>query len=287
MGWRRKIKSPRQKQHATATIATLYQLTLQPFNHCPPGMGVSTVSAARILRGQLEGGSGEETMLAMDTFPYLALSKVTTQSRWPCGTQFTSHPPSSRRTRRRFSCLRRPTRFHQCVQYLWPLFYNPLPPVVMLRRPLLAGTKPRDWHVIPPKASFASHDRPDLLYDVELRDSCYLGTHTDTRYRHPRGGGWSWCVRFAGTVGWGQRERERTIKPVHYRVASVCHFSSSHACLSWRGSPCRTLYLASAQAIKPSFLKRIPSWVFFSLPLFFSCKCHHFTRKMLTLRLKQ
>ncbi|KAG5851476.1 hypothetical protein ANANG_G00093840 [Anguilla anguilla] len=40
------------------------------------GMGVSTVSAARILRGQLEGASGEETMLAMDTFPYLALSKT-------------------------------------------------------------------------------------------------------------------------------------------------------------------------------------------------------------------
>lgn len=27
----------------------------------------------------MEGGSGEETMLAMDTFPYVALSKVTTQ----------------------------------------------------------------------------------------------------------------------------------------------------------------------------------------------------------------
>lgn len=40
------------------------------------GMGVSTVSAARILRGQVEGGSGEEAMLAMDTFPYVALSKV-------------------------------------------------------------------------------------------------------------------------------------------------------------------------------------------------------------------
>ncbi len=40
------------------------------------GMGVSTVSAARILRGQMEGQSGEETVLAMDTFPYVALSKV-------------------------------------------------------------------------------------------------------------------------------------------------------------------------------------------------------------------
>lgn len=53
-----------------------------PINHCLPGMGVSTVSAARILRGQMEGGSGEETMLAMDTFPYVALSKVTKQSCW-------------------------------------------------------------------------------------------------------------------------------------------------------------------------------------------------------------
>ncbi|XP_056116500.1 alkaline phosphatase, intestinal, tandem duplicate 1 [Rhinichthys klamathensis goyatoka] len=40
------------------------------------GMGVSTVSAARILRGQMEGRSGEETVLAMDTFPYVALSKT-------------------------------------------------------------------------------------------------------------------------------------------------------------------------------------------------------------------
>ncbi|TRY84112.1 hypothetical protein DNTS_032954 [Danionella cerebrum] len=40
------------------------------------GMGVSTVSAARILRGQMEGLSGEETILAMDTFPHVALSKT-------------------------------------------------------------------------------------------------------------------------------------------------------------------------------------------------------------------
>ncbi|XP_026179520.1 alkaline phosphatase, intestinal, tandem duplicate 1 [Mastacembelus armatus] len=40
------------------------------------GMGVSTVSAARILRGQMEGRSGEETVLAMDTFPFVALSKT-------------------------------------------------------------------------------------------------------------------------------------------------------------------------------------------------------------------
>ncbi|XP_062412958.1 alkaline phosphatase, intestinal, tandem duplicate 1 [Sardina pilchardus] len=40
------------------------------------GMGVSTVSAARILRGQMKGRSGEETVLAMDSFPYLALSKT-------------------------------------------------------------------------------------------------------------------------------------------------------------------------------------------------------------------
>nr|XP_046248779.1 alkaline phosphatase, intestinal, tandem duplicate 1 [Scatophagus argus] len=59
-------------------------LKLRPRNHqakniilfLGDGMGVSTVSAARILRGQMEGKSGEETMLAMDTFPYVALSKT-------------------------------------------------------------------------------------------------------------------------------------------------------------------------------------------------------------------
>ncbi|KAL1023318.1 hypothetical protein UPYG_G00039170 [Umbra pygmaea] len=40
------------------------------------GMGVSTVSAARILKGQMDGRWGEDTILAMETFPYLALSKT-------------------------------------------------------------------------------------------------------------------------------------------------------------------------------------------------------------------
>ncbi|KAB5559033.1 hypothetical protein PHYPO_G00024190 [Pangasianodon hypophthalmus] len=40
------------------------------------GMGVSTVTAARILKGQLNGKNGEETLLTMDMFPHLALSKT-------------------------------------------------------------------------------------------------------------------------------------------------------------------------------------------------------------------
>ncbi|NXW91421.1 PPBI phosphatase, partial [Alopecoenas beccarii] len=40
------------------------------------GMGLSTVSAARIYKGQLAGGSGEESVLAMETFPHMALAKV-------------------------------------------------------------------------------------------------------------------------------------------------------------------------------------------------------------------
>ncbi|XP_026092216.1 alkaline phosphatase-like [Carassius auratus] len=40
------------------------------------GMGISTVTAARILKGQMEGKTGEESILAMDMFPYLALSKT-------------------------------------------------------------------------------------------------------------------------------------------------------------------------------------------------------------------
>ncbi|NKB32901.1 MAG: alkaline phosphatase [Pseudomonadales bacterium] len=40
------------------------------------GMGVSTVTAARILAGQLEGNPGEENELFFETFPNVALSKT-------------------------------------------------------------------------------------------------------------------------------------------------------------------------------------------------------------------
>ncbi|XP_063410676.1 alkaline phosphatase, tissue-nonspecific isozyme-like isoform X2 [Mytilus trossulus] len=40
------------------------------------GMGVSTVTAARILRGQKQGRPGEETILEFEKFPHVALSKT-------------------------------------------------------------------------------------------------------------------------------------------------------------------------------------------------------------------
>ncbi|CAK6960958.1 alkaline phosphatase%2C tissue-nonspecific isozyme [Scomber scombrus] len=40
------------------------------------GMGVPTVTAARILKGQLNGHSGEETQLEMDKFPFVSLAKT-------------------------------------------------------------------------------------------------------------------------------------------------------------------------------------------------------------------
>ncbi|MBL4800772.1 MAG: alkaline phosphatase [Emcibacter sp.] len=40
------------------------------------GMGPSTVTATRILAGQLQGQSGEENILSWETFPYAALSKT-------------------------------------------------------------------------------------------------------------------------------------------------------------------------------------------------------------------
>ncbi|KAI4878349.1 hypothetical protein NFI96_033698 [Prochilodus magdalenae] len=40
------------------------------------GMGVPTVTAARILKGQLNGEYGEEVQLEMDKFPYVSLSKT-------------------------------------------------------------------------------------------------------------------------------------------------------------------------------------------------------------------
>lgn len=40
------------------------------------GMSLTTATAARILRGQRRGQSGEDTDLAWDTFPAIALAKV-------------------------------------------------------------------------------------------------------------------------------------------------------------------------------------------------------------------
>ncbi|XP_031757355.1 alkaline phosphatase, intestinal, gene 2 isoform X1 [Xenopus tropicalis] len=40
------------------------------------GMGVTTIAAARIYQGQVEGQPGEENIMAMEKFPYVALSKV-------------------------------------------------------------------------------------------------------------------------------------------------------------------------------------------------------------------
>lgn len=52
-------------------------------------MGVSTVTAARILKGQLQNRKGEESLLEMEKFPYVALAKVS-----PPGHPWaTRHPP--------------------------------------------------------------------------------------------------------------------------------------------------------------------------------------------------
>ncbi|MCH6258575.1 alkaline phosphatase [Puniceicoccaceae bacterium K14] len=40
------------------------------------GMGISTVTASRILDGQLEGRAGEENLLSFEKFPYTALAKT-------------------------------------------------------------------------------------------------------------------------------------------------------------------------------------------------------------------
>uniref|UniRef100_A0A3Q2Y532 Alkaline phosphatase n=1 Tax=Hippocampus comes TaxID=109280 RepID=A0A3Q2Y532_HIPCM len=40
------------------------------------GMGITTYTAARILKGQLQNHTGEETVMTMDTFPYVGLAKT-------------------------------------------------------------------------------------------------------------------------------------------------------------------------------------------------------------------
>lgn len=45
------------------------------------GMGMSTITAGRIFKGQLEGRSGEEGYLSFEKFPHVGLAKVSSQLR--------------------------------------------------------------------------------------------------------------------------------------------------------------------------------------------------------------
>ncbi|KAM4042554.1 alkaline phosphatase-like [Anomaloglossus baeobatrachus] len=76
-------KSPKfWNDQALRTLKTA--LELKPINYraknlimfLGDGMGVTTISAARIYQGQLRNQTGEENILEMETFPYVALSKV-------------------------------------------------------------------------------------------------------------------------------------------------------------------------------------------------------------------
>lgn len=52
------------------------------------GMSVTTLTAARILKGQLEGRSGEEGSLFFEKFPNVALVKVTVRHNYTLGTHY-------------------------------------------------------------------------------------------------------------------------------------------------------------------------------------------------------
>ncbi|KAK2108301.1 hypothetical protein P7K49_013466 [Saguinus oedipus] len=79
------------------------------------GMGVSTVTAARILKGQKKGKLGPEMPLAMNHFPYVALSKTYSVDK---------HVPDSAATATAYLCgvkgnfqtigLSAAARFNQC-----------------------------------------------------------------------------------------------------------------------------------------------------------------------------
>ncbi|KAF7644474.1 hypothetical protein LDENG_00221500, partial [Lucifuga dentata] len=71
--------------HAWAQLTLKNALTLQNLNtnkaknlilFLGDGMGIPTVTAARILKGQMSGQSGEESLLEMDKFPFVSLSKT-------------------------------------------------------------------------------------------------------------------------------------------------------------------------------------------------------------------
>lgn len=64
--------------------------------HSPQGMGITTITAARILKGQMHNQSGEETVMTMDTFPHAGLLKVHKQTNKASNTYINMHRDTHR-----------------------------------------------------------------------------------------------------------------------------------------------------------------------------------------------
>ncbi|XP_023697406.1 alkaline phosphatase-like [Paramormyrops kingsleyae] len=69
-------EAQRRLQHALTTEELNRNVAKNLILFLGDGMGIPTVTAARILKGQLSGQSGEENQLEMDKFPYVALAKT-------------------------------------------------------------------------------------------------------------------------------------------------------------------------------------------------------------------
>ena len=74
--WNQKAKAEldRAVNHNTPIVGVARNVIL----FLGDGMGVPTVTAARILQGQMQGKNGEEHQLSFDKFPHVALSKAST-----------------------------------------------------------------------------------------------------------------------------------------------------------------------------------------------------------------
>lgn len=94
-------------------------------------MGVSTVTAARILKGQLHHSTGEETRLEMDKFPFVALSKVGSSSQPSTPTPPTSQP--DRRQERAGAGSAGPLKLPQALARWLALLGSPRPHCAMTR----------------------------------------------------------------------------------------------------------------------------------------------------------
>lgn len=75
-------KQKRNNSHTVDLDSTVVKTVPIPAS----GMGLTTYTAARILKGQLQNQTGEETVMTMDTFPSVGLVKVKLNINSPGGT---------------------------------------------------------------------------------------------------------------------------------------------------------------------------------------------------------
>ncbi len=139
------------------------------------GMGVSTVTAARILEGQLHGRPGEENRLSFEDFPYVALSQTyNSNQQTPDSAGTMSAIMTGEKTRAGVIAMNQSTRRNDCQSISGRALPTLLEQAELARKSTGIVTTARLTHATP-AATYAHSPERNWEGDSEMPDKAKAG----------------------------------------------------------------------------------------------------------------